>query len=334
MKVTKGVKMSMSRRRMMMSGAALAAAAAAAKPVRAETIALALGETGPATLVKTRFKTQRVGEVEVFYREAGRAEAPVILLLHGFPSAGHMFRDLIPALAAQYRVIAPDLVGFGNTVAPPRGQFDYTFENLAKVMAGFTEALNIPHYALYVFDFGAPTGFRLAMAHPGRVTAIVTQNGNAYGEGLSDAWGPYRDYWADPSPEKRAACRVLLTHETIYFQYTHGADASLVAPDGYLLDEFYLQRPGVKDIQLDLALDYRTNVALYPQFHAYFRAYQPPLLAVWGKNDPFFLPAGAEAFKRDLPKAEINFFDTGHFALETHAAEIGQTMLRFLGAHL
>lgn len=289
------------------------------------------GPQKDANAMNTTYKTQAVGPVEVFYREAGPADAPVILLLHGYPTTSHMFRGLIPQLATRYRVIAPDLPGFGLTVAPPRGQFDYTFDNLATVLDGFTEALGLRRYALYVFDYGAPTGFRLAAAHPERVTAIVSQNGNAYQEGLSEAWKPYQAYWKDGSAEARNACRAALTPEATRAQYLTGADASRVSPDGYTLDIAYFGRPGTDEVQLDLIYDYRTNVALYPAWQAYFRAHKPPMLAVWGKNDVFFLPPGAEAFRRDLPDAEVRFYDTGHFALETHGPEIGATMLDFLG---
>ena len=281
--------------------------------------------------MSTTYKTQAVGPVEVFYREAGPADAPVVLLLHGYPTTSHMFRDLIPLLAARYRVVAPDLPGFGLTKAPPRGQFDYTFDNLAKVLDGFTEALGLRRYALYVFDYGAPTGFRLAATHPERVTAIISQNGNAYQEGLSEAWKPYQAYWKDGSTEARNACRAALTPEATRTQYLTGADAARVSPDGYTLDIAYFQRPGTDEVQLDLIYNYRTNVALYPEWQAYFRARKPPLLAVWGKNDVFFLPPGAEAFRRDLPDAEVHFYDTGHFALETHGPEISAAMLDFLG---
>jgi len=277
------------------------------------------------------FRSHTVGDVEVFYRAAGPVDAPVLLLLHGFPTASHMFRDLIPQLAGQYRLIAPDLPGFGNTVAPPRGAFTYSFDNLASVIEGFTEALNLERYALYIFDYGSPVGLRLAMAHPERVTAIVSQNGNAYPEGLSGAWVLWRAYWAAPTAEHREACRASLTPDAIRTgQYLHGADAGLVSPDGYTLDIAYMARPGAEEIQLDLILDYAGNLALYPDFQAYFRAHRPPLLAIWGCNDPHFVPAGALAYRRDLPDAKVMFLDTGHFALETHAAEVGDAMRRFL----
>ena len=296
--------------------------------------ALAADRAAPATekdRMSVRYATQKVGDVEFFYREAGPKDGPVLLLLHGFPTAGHMFRDLIPALAERYRVIAPDLPGFGNTIAPPRAAFAYTFDALAEVIRGFVDALGLTKYALYVFDYGAPTGFRLAMRHPERVTAIVSQNGNAYVEGLSKEWEPWQAYWRDPSPEKREACRAALSDAAIHVQYEQGAPAGRVSPDGMTLDMHYMRRPEAQEIQLDLILSYRTNVALYPQFQAYFREHKPPLLAVWGRNDPFFIPPGAEAYRRDLPEAEIHFLDTGHFALETHHAEIAGLMKDFLG---
>jgi pimeloyl-ACP methyl ester carboxylesterase len=279
-----------------------------------------------------RYRTQSVGDVEVFYREAGPPDAPTILLLHGFPTASHMFRDLIPLLAGRYRAIAPDLPGFGNTKAPPRGQFAYTFDNLAHVIGGFIEALDLQRYALYVFDYGAPTGFRIARAHPERVTAIISQNGNAYLEGFSDAWRPWQTYWREPTQEHREACRVSLSRKVIReWQYFNGADASRVSPDGYTLDIAYMARPGAEEIQLDLVLDYRSNVALYDAFQAYFREWQPPFLAAWGRRDAHFIPAGALAFQRDLPDAEVHLLDAGHFALETHAEDIGRLILDFLG---
>jgi pimeloyl-ACP methyl ester carboxylesterase len=277
------------------------------------------------------YRTTTVGKVEVFYREAGSVDAPVILLLHGFPTAGHMFRDLIPCLANRYRVIAPDLPGFGNTKSPPRGEFDYTFDNLARVVEGFIAALRLDRYTLYIFDYGAPIGLRVALAHPERVTAIISQNGNAYLEGLSDAWGPWQTYWREPTIEHREACRDSLLPETIRdWQYLHGADHGRVSPDGYTLDIAYMARPDADEIQLDLVLDYRSNVALYPSFQAYFRERQPPFLAAWGKNDPAFIPAGAHAYRRDLPSAEVHLLDTGHFALETHSEEIAKLILEFL----
>jgi len=321
-------------RRQVLIGFALTASAGAAGqagPAAHTTGPHAGPQQKDATAVNTTYKTQAVGPVEVFYREAGSVDAPVILLLHGYPTTSHMFRGLIPLLAARYRVIAPDLPGFGLTKAPPRGQFDYTFDNLAKTLDGFTEALGLRRYAIYVFDYGAPTGFRLAATHPERVTSIISQNGNAYQEGLSDAWTPYQAYWKSGTLEARNACRAALTPEAIRTQYLTGADLQRMAPDGYTLDAAYFQRPGTDEVQLDLIYDYRTNVALYPEWQAYFRARKPPMLAVWGKNDIYFLPPGAEAFRRDIPDTELHFYDTGHFALETHGPEIAAAMLDFLG---
>jgi pimeloyl-ACP methyl ester carboxylesterase len=281
------------------------------------------------------YRSQTVGNVEVFYREAGPADAPVLLLLHGFPTSSHMFRELIPLLADRYRVIAPDLPGYGQTKAPKRGDFDYTFDNLAKVIGGFVDAIGLTKYALYIFDYGAPTGLRLALAHPERVTAIITQNGNAYLDGFSPAWESWQRCWREPTQENREATRDALAPETIRdIQYGTGTDLSRLSPDGYTLDIAYMSRPGADEIQLDLVLDYRSNVARYPAFQAYFREHQPPLLAVWGKHDPFFIPPGAEAYKRDLPEAEVHFLDTGHFALETHANEIAAYIRDFLGRKL
>jgi pimeloyl-ACP methyl ester carboxylesterase len=277
------------------------------------------------------YRTVEVDDVKIFYREAGPPDAPALLLLHGFPSASHMFRDLIPLLADRFRLVAPDLTGFGQSDMPSRDDFTYTFDNLAKVIDRFTEIIGLRQFAIYIFDYGAPVGLRIALKHPERITAIISQNGNAYEEGLSEGWNPIQAYWREPSQANRDALRDFLTPETTRFQYTHGvADPSLVSPDGSSLDDHYLARPGAHEMQLDLFLDYASNVALYPAFQAYFRNHQPPLLAVWGKNDPFFLPAGAEAFKRDLPGADIRFFDTGHFALETHGAEIAAVIRDFL----
>jgi pimeloyl-ACP methyl ester carboxylesterase len=279
----------------------------------------------------TTYRSADVDGFKVFYREAGQPGAPKLLLLHGFPSSGHMFRDLIPRLADRFHIIAPDLPGFGQSDMPGREAFTYTFENIAKVIGRFTEVVGFDRFAIYVFDYGAPTGFRLALSHPERITAIISQNGNAYEEGLSDGWNPIRAYWEDASSANREALRAMLTHDTTFWQYTHGVpDTTLVSPDGYSLDDFYLSRPGADEIQLDLFGDYKSNVALYPSFQEYFRTHRPPFLAVWGKNDPFFLPPGAEAFKRDIPDAVVRFFDTGHFALETHAPEIASAIAEFL----
>ena len=277
------------------------------------------------------YRNVSVDGVSVFYREAGRPDAPVLLLLHGFPTSSHMFRGLIPALADRYRVLAPDLPGFGFTDAPDRASFSYTFARLAELIERFTEVLGLKRFALFVFDYGAPVGFRIALKHPDRIAAIITQNGNAYEVGLSQGWNPIQAYWREPTAKNRAALRDFLKPETTKWQYLHGVnDESLVAPESYGLDNTLLARPGNDEIQLDLFLDYASNVALYPDFQGYLRKHRPPLLAVWGKNDPFFLPAGAEAFVRDVPDAEVHFFDTGHFALETHGAEIGNVIGRFL----
>jgi pimeloyl-ACP methyl ester carboxylesterase len=275
-----------------------------------------------------KYRTATVDGFGIFYREAGEPGAPKLLLLHGFPSASHMFRNLIPLLADRFHIVAPDLPGFGQSDMPGRG---CGFEEIAQRIDRFTEVVGFDRYAVYVFDYGAPTGFRLAAKHPERITAIVSQNGNAYEEGLSDGWTPIRAYWEDASPANRQALRAFLAPETTVWQYTHGvSDTASVSPDGYSLDNFYLARPGADEVQLDLFGDYKSNVALYPAFQHYFRTHKPPFLAVWGKNDPFFLPAGAEAFKRDIPDATVRFLDTGHFALETHAAEIAQAIRDFL----
>jgi pimeloyl-ACP methyl ester carboxylesterase len=281
-------------------------------------------------MTSIRYRSVAVDGSQIFYRQAGAADMPKLLLLHGFPTASHMFRDLIPLLADRLQIVAPDLPGFGLS---RWGGGGLTFEGIAQTIDRFTEIIGFDRYALYVFDYGAPTGLRLALRHPQRVVAIISQNGNAYQEGLSDAWNPIRAYWEEPSQANREALRQFLSPETTAWQYTHGTpDPAAVSPDGYSLDNYYLSRPGVADVQLDLFGDYRSNVALYPQFQAYFRAHRPPLLAAWGRHDPFFLPAGAEAFRRDLPQATVRFFDTGHFALETHASEIAAAMREFLQA--
>ncbi|MBV6287862.1 alpha/beta fold hydrolase [Pseudomonas aegrilactucae] len=277
------------------------------------------------------YRYEQVGDVKVFYREAGNPGAPTVLLLHGFAASSFMFRELIPQLADRYHVIAPDLPAFGFTEAPARAGYAYTFAQLAKTIGQFTEQLKLDKYALMVHDYGAPVGWRLAVAHPDRVSAIISQNGNAYEEGLGDSWAPIQTYWHEPTQQNRNALKDFPTPASIKWQYLEGvADKSSVSPDGYTLEGLQVSRPGNADIQLDMVLDYASNVAMYPTFQAYFRRYQPPLLAVWGKNDPFFLPAGAEAWKRDLPDADIRFYDTGHFALETHGQQIIPVIRGFL----
>ena len=270
-----------------------------------------------------RYRTAKVDGFNVFYREAGNTAAPKLLLLHGFPTTSHMFRDLMPLLADRFHMIAPDLPGFGNSDMPAK----HSFDAMAAAVDRFTDVVGFDRYAIYIFDYGAPTGLRLAIKHPDRITAIISQNGNAYVEGLSDGWRPIQAYWKDPSEANREALRSFLTPETTRWQYTHGApDSTMVSPDGYSLDTYYLGRAGMAEFQLDLLGDYQANVALYPDFQAYFRKHRPRLLAVWGKNDPFFLPQGAEAFRRDIPHAVVRFVDAGHFALETHAAEIADAI--------
>ena len=278
-----------------------------------------------------RYRHEQVGDVKIFYREAGDPKAPAVLLLHGFAASSYMWRDLITALADRYYVIAPDLPAFGFTQSPPRGQYAYTFANLAKTMDQFTRQLRLERFALAVHDYGAPVGWRLAAAQPNRVSAIISQNGNAYEEGLGAGWDPIKTYWKAPTAQNRQALSDFPTAASIKWQYFEGVrDPQRLAPDGYTLEATHIERPGMADIQLDLLLDYASNVASYPDYQAYFRAYQPPLLAVWGRNDPFFLPAGAEAWKRDIVKADVRFYDTGHFALETHGQEIIPVIREFL----
>ena len=269
--------------------------------------------------------------VSVFYRQAGPADAPIVLLLHGFPTSSFQYRELIPRLGDRYRVIAPDLPGFGFTVVPEERRYKYTFDSLAKTMLALTDALNLTKFAMYIFDYGAPTGLRVAMQRPERVTAIVSQNGNAYEEGLGDAWRPIQRYWREPTQEHRNAIRAGLNLEGLRREYSVGIlDPTLIKPEGYTLDAALLARPGNVDIQLDLFLDYANNVKLYPKFQEYFRSAQPPLLAVWGRFDPYFIPPGAEAFLRDNPNATVQFLETGHFALETHLEEVVAAIREFL----
>jgi pimeloyl-ACP methyl ester carboxylesterase len=303
---------------------------------------LTLGLTGLAALQPraahaaadaVQYKSVKVGDLDIFYREAGPRDAPTVLLLHGFPTSSFMFRNLIPRLADRYHVIAPDYPGYGQSSFPSRDQFKYTFENLSKVIAGFTDALGLKRYALYIQDYGSPIGLRLAFAHPERVTALIVQNGNAYEEGLSDEWAPLRELWKSPTPANREQVRHFLTAEGTRQQYVGSvppAQVPAVSPDTWTLDWSLMQRPGNIDVQLDLFGDYGSNVALYPKFHEYFRTYQPATLIVWGRHDPFFTVAGAEAYKRDIPKAELHLLDAGHFALETEGAAIASYIRAFL----
>ena len=304
-------------------------------PESRTSVAVACSAETQVAIPVTSIGTVEADGIRVFYRAAGDPDAPAILLLHGFPTSSFMFRELIPRLADRYRVIAPDLPGFGFTQVPEERKYQYSFNSLAQSIQAFVDALDLQRYALYVFDYGAPIGFRLAMAHPERVFAIVSQNGNAYEEGLGDAWESIRKYWAAPTPENREVLRRnVLTLEGTRWQYTHGvAMPDSVAPESYTLDAALMERPGNKQIQLDLLLDYASNLKLYPRFQEYFRKAKPPLLAIWGKNDPFFIPAGAEAFRKDLPNAKVQFLDTGHFALETHVVETAAAIKDFLAEH-
>lgn len=283
----------------------------------------------------TYHRTMRVAGTDIFYREAGRAGAPALVLLHGFPSSSHMYRNLIPALADCYHVIAPDLPGFGLSEMPSPRDFDYSFATFSKTIDKLLEQLNVVRYALYVMDYGAPTGFRLALAHPERVAALIIQNGNAYDEGMGDFWAPTRAYWAGNGPEKRDAMRPFLSLKGTKFQYLTGVkDEARIDPAAWLFDQLFLDRPGSAEIQLDIIFDYHTNVGLYPAFQAYFRGHKPPTLILWGANDPIFERAGATAFLRDLPDAELHFLDTGHFALEDKADEMVPLIRNFLSRSL
>jgi pimeloyl-ACP methyl ester carboxylesterase len=317
----------MNRRDFMASGAGMIAMAGSGLTAAGENVLEGLH------VPQTSIHRIQADGVTVFYREAGPADAPVVLLLHGFPTSSFQYRELIPLLADRYHVIAPDLPGFGFTEVPAERHYQYSFDALAHTVLAFTEALALKQYALYVFDYGAPTGFRLAMAHPERVTAIVSQNGNAYEDGLGDAWAPIRRYWADPSPANREVVREALNPAGIRSQYTDGVpNPERIKPEGYTLDAAMIARPGNMDIQLDLFLDYANNVKLYPAFQEYFRKSKPPLLAIWGRYDPFFIPAGAKAFERDNPNARVQLLDTGHFALETHVEEVAVAMRQFLAS--
>lgn len=287
------------------------------------------------TLPVTHHRTMQIDGVRIFYREAGPAGAPIVVLLHGFPSSSNMFRNLIPVLAEQYRVIAPDYPGFGHSEMPARGQFPYTFAKFADVVDGLLSRLGAQRYALYVNDYGAPVGYRLALKHPDRVTALVVQNGNAYDEGLREFWEPIKAYWASGSPGHRNALRAGTTLEATRFQYLDGTrDSSRVDPTAWLVDQALLDRPGSIEIQLDLFKDYGTNVALYPKFQAFFRERRPPTLIVWGKHDVIFPPEGAFPYLRDIPDAELHLLDSGHFALEDLGDDIARLMVDFLGRKL
>jgi pimeloyl-ACP methyl ester carboxylesterase len=286
---------------------------------------------------KVYYRTVKVRDLDIFYREAGAKDAPTLLLLHGFPTSSQMFRNLIPALADKYHVVAPDYPGYGHSSMPPHDRFQYTFDNLAKVINEFTEKLGLVKYAMYVQDYGAPIGYRLAVKHPERITAIVVQNGNAYDEGIgNEFWKPIKEYWLEPkSKERRDVLRKLLNYEATKWQYTEGApDPELVSPDGAAHDQYLLDREGNDEIQLDLFLSYGSNPPLYRSWQEYFRKHQPPMLIVWGKNDKIFPAAGAEPYKRDLKNLEFHLLDAGHFALETNGDEIAHLMREFIGKHV
>ena len=289
---------------------------------------MAVATAMAANAVQMEYRFVEANGCKVFYREAGDKAKPTILLLHGFPSASHMYRELMADLADDFHLVAPDMPGFGQTVYPDN--FSHTFDALARTVEAFTDALGMKRYALYLFDYGAPVGFRLAMWHPERVTAIVSQNGNMYDEGLGPKWAARREYWKAPTPELRQQYASAYALDTIIGQYTFGTPPGSVGPDGYTLDFAYVNLPGRAAFQDDLIFDYQTNVALYLKFQQYLRENKPPLLAVWGKNDPSFIPPGAEAFKRELPDAEVRFVDSGHFALESHHAEIAALMRDFM----
>jgi pimeloyl-ACP methyl ester carboxylesterase len=285
---------------------------------------------------KIRYKTRQVDGVEIFYREAGSPSRPTIVLFHGFPSSSHMFRDLIPLLAPDYHVIAADMPGFGYSDQPSAEGFAYTFDHLTEVMDRFLDSVGVSRYSIYVQDYGSPIGFRLFLKHPERIQAIISQNGNAYEEGLSPFWSEsIIPYWKDRNPQTEMKIRELFTPATTKFQYTAGSRHSEeVSPDSYTFDQMALDRPGNDQIQLALIYDYQGNVKQYPQWHETLRRVNPPVLAVWGKNDPIFLPQGAEAFRRDVPNAEIHFVDSGHFALEEDSGPIAAYILSFLKQHV
>lgn len=287
-------------------------------------------ETSTRSTYPIHYNSLRIDDLDIFYREAGPKTAPVILLLHGFPTSSNMFRNLIPRLTGLFRVIAPDYPGFGQSSMPDHGQFAYTFENFANIVETLVERLNLPKYSLYVMDYGAPVGYRVALRHPERIQTLIIQNGNAYDEGLLEFWDPIKKFWADPRPENRQALQFLVGLKATQWQYQNGvADRTLLDPTAWLVDQVGLDRPGNQEIQMDLFYDYRTNVPLYPEFQAFFRKYQPPTLIVWGKNDFIFPPEGAAPYSRDLKNVETHLLDTGHFALETHAEEIADRIEQF-----
>ena len=280
------------------------------------------------------YNTIRIGDIDVFYRDAGPRNAPVLLLLHGFPTSSNMFRNLIPRLAGSFRVIAPDYPGYGFSSMPDRKDFSYTFENMTTIVDKLLEKFDINAYSLYVMDYGAPIGYRLALRHPEKVTGLIVQNGNAYEEGLLAFWDPIKRYWNDATPENRAALTFMVSPETTKWQYQNGVgELTHLDPTTWTLDQALLDRPGNGEIQLDMLYDYGSNVPLYPQFQEFFRKHQPPTLIVWGKNDYIFPPEGAIPYKRDLPNVQTHLLDTGHFALETHGEEIASRIERFFGHH-
>lgn len=286
-----------------------------------------------ATDLQVSYHTKTIDGIDVFYREAGLKDRPTIVLLHGFPSSSHMFRNLIPELAKNYHVIAPDYPGFGHSASPDHQKFTYTFEKYAELIDKLLNELKIDKYAIYVFDYGAPVGFRLFMKHPDKITAIISQNGNAYEEGLGKFWDGIKAYWKTHAAKEREAIRWLTTIKATRWQYENGVskeDQEKISPDGWQHDQSLMDRPGNSEIQLDLFYDYQSNLPLYPKWQEAFRKYKPPLLAVWGKNDEIFIAPGAEAYRRDLPEAEIHFLNTGHFAIETHGKEISNLITDFL----
>lgn len=313
------------------AGLAVMLATSIGTPQRAEARDSGPAATASASVTTIHYRTQQIDGMQMFYREAGPVDGPVVLLLHGFPTSSHMFRNLIPTLADRYRVIAPDYPGYGQSDAPDRAKFSYTFAHYADMVDSLMGQLGAKRYAMYVMDYGAPVGYRLALKHPERVTGLIIQNGNAYTEGLREFWDPIKAYWADGSAQHREALARLVTLEITKFQYTDGVrDVTRISPDNWVHDQALLDRPGNKDIQLDMLYDYRTNVPLYPQFQQFFRSRQPPTLIVWGKNDTIFPEAGAHPYLRDLPQAEIHLLDTGHFALEDKLDEMAPLIRKFL----